>query len=1593
MDKNAELKTILLIVGDNISQQLRKSLIAASNNKLTSDDAKILHKEYGKDWKSMFDLKSGGNDTFEDIALNDSINDTIAIVDTFEDITFDDSVINDDADDSVINDGADDSVINDDADDSVINVDADDSEEVYKKLLNKTGDMENISLDEIKFLAEEIEDNRNDQIEDTGKTINKKQKINTPINRKRDINNNKDFIGEKFKRKINLVFDATLYPFDNIFEFKKKLSIITNIPIYKQNLSYKRDKIYNLNYNIFIQKTVSNKSLKELVKKDVKTYNTKNDNMDKNDKIDDIPIIINYFNLHDMVKVKQYDTFSVLNTFSNLGIYEFDLFDLDDFISNTSTNLINSKYNKNQLDIIYYGFIVLFWPMLTFHAWNDYISNTNKSFEIIYPDLALNENESKRVFSLEKRITDNALRFYTKEVLKESVENDYVMIYDGIKKDANQNNSTDSKKIKSIQDDLYIGITGCNIIIKSYYDRPMLDLRNLFDLFELNDMTISSQYSFEHRGTNFVVNKVYKDNESIHHKIYINSTTFKLFESESVYMYAHVYHSGDIIVTSRWLADKLLDFTDIYDLIQPKINKIIKKINSLGSMVISTNHYLQDMTPKNTKFSDISFSFTYRGFVDNSDFKTIGDQIIEYNDANIIKNVSLFENNYGYNFYFSKGMYKFDEDRVEKNLIVDNYYAFLTDNFIKEKWETVYTQARQCNIRHQFENIQIFVNNIREDEFSVFYIYIFNLLYTIKNRPKTKIETDEYSAKTVKALKHKDPLLYDFKKIYNSNMIYSRLCQKQNQPVILNNNEIAKLSENDKNRVVNYWNFTTKSSENYYCPRKEYPHVTFIINKHPKNYCVPCCRIKTYDSKEDERHDIYNKCLQEHIYTDEKTIQDSRYVLIYGKPITPGRIMHLPEFTISPLIYESLTNISIYNDNQLKELSCNTQYYIYGIEQNKSAILNSLSFSLEMSKLDIIEKITNEITRNNSYFKSLLDGNIFKYFKTEQQMVSLLKQEFLDTSSKKLSEKKSNKNESDVLNEDEIKKVIPWNEIFIDLAYYCLSIVPVVFYDVSSRSTEQFELLLDSKIRGKILPNSKILFLIKKRQYYNPIISTKSVDFFKSKTISTKLFEQSDQVLTTIKKLVEYGKKYQSKDIINLDIYTSFIKSENNKRNYRITKYFVNKHNLCYYIEISFHSNKIYVPLVYSEFIPISDVEVNYDSFEIKKYRTKIHLMNLFIKDYNHWVAIESKKKNSFKFADDKSEKAVKNIPLEQLVEPIYPFIRLQKWIYLNNPWVKTSQKSTNVIIGFIHNSVNYYFEPISYAEAKRLFNAPTEKIIYHPDYINKQLLSTTVHIDDRKKNITKNIYKYHLYEILLGEYINLFHKEKNTDMRLNIKKQLIKHIDKDLEKSIEGIKEILDLYYKKIKSMDNDNVEITSSDNVIVTKKTLRQDEYHLYDLNRLLEQINNYVVNHKDIKILMEDIDHYIYNFDKIRFNNIRNMDQKSLYKELLKIAPRIVRITKESEINKILSSYKEFPNMLFTCQDNSTQTNSQNIAIYCKKNKLMITEDNLKTLLEIMSHDIINPLKQKWILNASFVDNTLNKFRFIKRPNEIILVKSLQ
>lgn len=1311
------------------------------------------------------------------------------------------------------------------------------------------------------------------------------------------------------RHKIKFIFTdpyISVYPEDKVLEFKKKIYIIMNIPIFRQHIWYVyQGRTYPLNYSIF-----ENNSLLYInVQNMLSEYNDANNPPQI---IEGIPVNTDYYRKKTSLKIVSSDTFSILEDFyNNYGITEYNLLDLNEFVEPSRSKLAESINDSYQLELIYYSFIILYWPMLSLSAFTEFMKSAD-NIPKFYPDLQQTIQESNQIYKLEKKIIDE--------------KND--LISNPKKKDI----------LKKIRGGITNSITDSIISVLKYQNSKdtILFIRNLFDKFELSDNFVGCKCYMINDGKKIILNKSYKESVFIKDTLPINSIMFKVRVNQDTLKYISMilFTNGNYTVKSSWREEDQYDFDDIFRICHDLTRPIIDKINSLGSYVLANKKTIPTMNKNNSKFTEIGMSMFYKKSLTQSQFNILRDIMNDYKKAGIVRGRT--EEKAVSEYYFSKGMFQFDAKRIERVINVSNYYDFLTDGAVKQKWFTIFEKTRITRMFHRFSDIKLEIVGIKEKEFFIFYNFILTLFYLFTQKCNSfdeckkedlQLTTDRKLKKTLKNLKEQDPVLYNFKKLYKTENVYSKICQKPYQPLLLNKQGYDNLPKDKKDKAIKYWNFTTNKDAYYSCPNPKYPYIKFIVKRHPKDYCIPCCKkTEVAQSSKDAKKIIYDICLKKHKYEKaERTITlGSRYIMTYGKDVEPGRLSRLPENSLEPLFYETY---SIQTQGIDPECVTTDGYYLYGVEQNiknvnNVGILNILLNATENDIVSFMNNLISLIKASPNKFRILLDGNINKYFKNLNDFILHLTETFVIGNNVVSSE-----------------QTIPWNQIFINIAYMFLNINIIYF---QHKKNDIVQLLLPSYITNKdqfFSQDFTNLLILQKQNMFYPIYLLNTEAFFKVKMVKQKIFNYNDPIIILIGKLVSSFFSNKIKNNITDDISLLVIQSFVNDTTYQIKKMFINSSNMCYYVQLSNKNKNIFIPIELSYHISSSNIQLSYDVYLRSKSKMDINTMLIFMKDFNYWVAQKSEQEGMI------IEDADNKLPLTDRVQPIYPYIKISKWIVLESISQKINNDSN--VIGFISNNINYYITNIKLSNAMKIKNVPVFQIFYEPDEINKSIYTKEHSIEDhRSKLIGRSIYNSNLYKLLLLEFMTVFNRQKNIKLRQKLKQKLLGNLNQDFDILMEDISKLI-----------------------------VNCDDYC-----KIKTQVCEFVNNHHSKNLLFHEIDDTFYNFDREIFEIIKKLPKDKLIKELEKISRKFITIGDISKIKDL-----EFPNMFISCQEK--QSNK-----YCKQNKLIIDKKTLSKLIEIMAADILNPVKEKWLFSDIFSNNVINFFKFIKRQNEYITIEIL-
>jgi hypothetical protein len=1095
------------------------------------------------------------------------------------------------------------------------------------------------------------------------------------------------------KSKVKIVLSKySLFPHDKISDFKLKIFAEFGIlPIF-QHLSWPG----GVPYKFYVSDVLTNINITNI--------------LEISDRVAELPIH-KYYDMKDDIRIEAYDTVTILKDIFSAGHMEFNLVNLNDFITpNLESIKSQSKNDKYIVDVIYWGFICVYWPMFTpgiFAGW----LNDPSILESQFPDLCPSQQSMITRFEIEAHLTMEA-----------------------------------SEVPRAVMDKIKVSVTSAILNVNSYGSTKTRNIyiRGLFDLLELSE-TVDYCIAVIALDLQVVVlKKVYTQNSLLKFsdvdphidRNQIGSISYRIKLSDGVFIIVTFFENGNYVIRTNWREEKGYSFASILKTVSLAVNPLIVSINSTKS--ISKNPIPQ-MSIVNTKFTEVGMSVFWEDSMSDAQFRALRAVMEEFNKAGIL--VSKMTESGELDYYFSKGMYIFDIDRLNKALAVNNHYEYLSASMVKQKWYNVFEKTHIMSLKHRSSDVMITMTSIKEQEYETFMAYIY-VMFNVYSRTKPISVNVMKHKRALVDNKEQDPEFYNIKS-YASTFIYSRVCQKPYQPRILTDSEYEDLPAADKKRALRFWNFTKKVPVWYFCPQKRFPYVRFITNKHPLGNCVPCCKINPVsDNSTDPKRVIHDICMKNHVYLgDKKTVtSSSRYIMTYGKDIETDRLCRLPENTMEPLFLDLLTSVAVDQECAMG----NRGYYLYGVTQhtpkvNNVGILFCLAKALNYTPDIFIEQCK----------KRIKDGGVQKFtaikspYASQEDLIKGLSSLWVATT----------------LPQSQSAIDFHWNDIFEKIGYLYFSINIVMFIAEGMKCTLRVPGYLKSA--EDLLPDShQHLVIVKRHNIYNPVFLINTSIFFITKDIERKTFTGANELTAILSKLVR-SILPSRKDIIDLNIIKHFASS----RSWTIKKVFVNKQNYAFAVTLS-KSIDVTIPVQKSFYS--NGINSVPDACELKN-------LSIFMNEYNLWIADLSLSAGLIK------RDVPKTAPLMKRVEPIHPYMIPEKWLEYNGN-----------IIAFVFQNMNFYINPTQKKIALKVHDGPIIKIQYHPQKINKIIQNAMDNTESKHDDATDSteyaeaLYSYYEYQLFTLAFLDYVHHTYRNPIRKRINSIMLKSKQSDIQKKLE---------------------------------------------------------------------------------------------------------------------------------------------------------------------------------------------------------------
>ena len=1146
-----------------------------------------------------------------------------------------------------------------------------------------------------------------------------------------------------------------IFPEDGIYELKEKIYYLTGIPLYKQHtwLNYHKKHIL-ISYKLLEKNTSQiSISLSDLYNENIK-------------KIFDIPVLINYINKDIYVISNEYNRL-VRHYYNKYGEYSFNVMNLQEIL-NKNQNQLKKIFdiNKHQFNMIYYGFVKLFFPGTTKKLFLNIIRDSTK-IRINYPDLEKSFMDLSKIYKNENQI------LMQKNILFS--EKKYSKILTNLMKITKMN------MVRNLLLNIEYKMTESHIV----------SLRNLFDNLITNKIIPIIQTKLYHDSQFIKLTKLHKMHklhdlysdfkENISLMILINPTEKSLYKKILIRIFPNGNYSADI----RWKTNigKNITPKDIFSNTNKIINPLINNINNLPKYVFYSQDKFKEINKYNYNIAESDFKFFYNKILTNKEFNLFKKLINKYVEAGIF--IKRYEETNSIFLCFKKGFHQPNINIIKKFMKTHrqrNYYVYLSELLYINSWKQFTIKSIKIDIIHRITDVVISVEKIGDKEFDILENIIFTLLYEFTLLNKSKLSNNDQNKLIIKkfgskSLKEKDPILYNFKN-YNTDLIYSKICQKKFQPTLMDKQEfknyIKKTKGKKLNNYVKYWNFTTNTNTYYVCNKtKNYPYVKFITGKHPKNYCLPCCK-KIMPLRNETYKDIYKICTTKFSYDKTKKINKYiNYIVKYGKILNENRISYLPKNLNFIFEEKTINNISY-------------EYYMLGVSQRTKNIENigiifCLSNILNITYEQLILDIINKLKKNKNIYDIIIGMKNKQLFKNINNFIDVLRNIFL----------------SQGLLSFDYKDYINfkfWNNIIKEF-FILFYNIQVVLFDESDNSLI-IKTKDDKDIMKKFALYDNYIFIISRKNKYYPIFKLNKNIFFKTHNIEQKIFNKNkDKDLLDKVNLLHFILKNKiikikkNVDSVHLDEIFNFL---NKSKIYNFYKLLVNNSNYCYAMLIQKNNNKNYI------YFPFSYTRYKYYS-SYSSITNFIYTSPCTKKDIEEFIA----KYNNFS----------KN-----------------KIIITHNLILKTNNKK---LIGYqLNNNLFCYFKHIllQSLNSNVLNNNKNLYLLYDPSCINKILVSKhTIAKDCRTENISKDIYMAYLYDIFISELNNYFNSEKNIDIRKIIKKNI----------TITNFKDPFQ-YSNFIKELNKLNLNINDKNKIIDIIRT-NMIYKNVKMISRILDKINN--------------------------------------------------------------------------------------------------------------------------------------------------------
>lgn len=1352
------------------------------------------------------------------------------------------------------------------------------------------------------------------------------------------------------------------FPEDTFTDIKSKIYAATGIPLYRQHLFYPSFTTHDDNedkWNLPVYTTYKVTIDDSLILTDIRQFSKELcsdiSHSDLNNIVAGIPVDHRMEERKEDVRIDALDSFSTLEDHNFIS--QIFVADINTLIE-PNVDVIQQALSDNyQFDLLYYGTILKFWPILSPEAFRLAVSDPKsiaESFPFLYPPM---EKVCGRL-ELERKLINK--------------------VYSQPKSQLNRRKREEEKG--------GIAVTETTVRVEPKVSKTIVNIRNILDWIPTGWKipAIIGRLSLGETRKNHIIEKRHNSSYSSAYSTDINrflnnppkkiGVSFSIVRSaedkkESIqieFVYLTIYEDGRYSIKSKWRDDDRINFEDVIKQLSKATKPIIELINDMGAASLPLGGRLE--TPdeaandinNRAKIGSLTVSSFWPHSLTSEGFREMKNRWRDYEKAGIV-GVKGLQQAGAYTFLFRKGIVNYNPRSVEiQTNDVTNYYIYLTDPAAAQRWQ-YHFPGRIIHIYHRTTDIRVEFVNVNMDEFRRIQSYIFTFLDSLIYGPDKLSKGVILPGQTrqidgrLRSLQERDPNLFDLKKYDEEATVYSKLCQGNRQPVV---------SSKPSKSSVKFWNFTKSHSAYYSCPSKKFPYLSFRSGEHPLGYCLPCCK-KTKPLIGSKSYKINNLCLKKYKITEDDIVMGSdgesdflitsRHVLSYGKNITIGRVSYPPRLITEELFYNSLPRKFVYR--------------LVGVKQKTHSIPNagffySLASTLSLSGEEFARKLSEAVIILRDTFYTIANGKAAMFSSAEELADTIINSFSLSNSS--------------------FTAFSPggmvhnyWHEIIIDLVRIRFDIEVVQFIDklgdgcvtleasaeASTRLRESGELSeLDVAVIITHPCGSYPFMAMNQRQFLRfPYGHGPARRFF---SLNYGENDIKDNIIKIIRNmLIETDVRECNNHSFNLGFMTSFCKNAGHVIEYRL----INLRDMCYGLIISpkwLDSGWVYFPIPYSPHSLHSPENIEHHSIALYDTRPKGYYppeaLHKFIKEINKSIGKKHiNLKPSSRLINNNKELVgfIANIDCTN-IDNVYGTNIVTNDIYLN-------YSAFQIGMFFHHDPV----QESDHTKGLMWEEMPIASVPYDMRDIDDAIFKAGGIPQDppqpeEKAILAKHgLYKHNLYRLFMAEFASILQDERNDKIR-NKLKELFKRTKFNSAGSL-------------IRFRKDINVILKDFPNDISTIRRIISNAYSRVGL------INLY-------KSLINTFNVTSFDFDRITLNYLRQLgDKEKIEKELSHIMKAQVELENKkvedliqytSDIND--NSMSDILNMYVACSLPSKINRP-----HCIRERLRMPSNRFKPYISVLASDILNPLKNTTL--GIMTSGVIDDMKFISRPGEHIII----